>query len=634
MSAFTSAMDAPRTQMGTKHRIGENGSLELTAAGVGDSLVALFFKLTRGVYEQSIAELVAACIQEAAGDANALADLVVLAFQTRATRGLGKGEKDATYALLRQLDEDAVIATLKLMPLFGYWKDLLLIVERASDKVAAAALAIYAEQLAADDAALKAAAADPEKRTPKLTLAAKWAPREGGSLDSKLRLARKLAVAMFGSANLNASARKYRQLLSRCNAALCTTEVLMAAGRWAEIEFARVSSLCLQRHRKAFLNETLKGRVLPLQDETGNRRPEDEGRVAARKNLRRTLATGKVKGKQLQPHEIASKLMKGGLSTCEVDLMEAQWASMKEGVVEALATAAAAREEAVAEANGSGLEDVRALWAALPRRANPRAVDLGKLVALVDVSGSMSGQPMQAAIGLGLLTAELTAPAFRNRILTFESQPSWVDLSGCNSLAEKVQAIKRAPWGGSTDFKAALELILGVCEQHKLKPDEIPDLIVYSDMQFDAASPSPWSTQLEQLCARFAAVGRAVCGEPYACPRVIFWNLRGNTCGYPAAADTPNTQMLSGYSPSLLKLVLMGADLVGDEVEVEEVLADGTTVKKLVREGPTPAQTVRAALDDEAFDVVRLALSGLGKGALAAYVFEKDGFEIVEDAGV
>jgi hypothetical protein len=285
----------------------------------------------------------------------------------------------------------------------------------------------------------------------------------------------------------------------------------------------------------------------------------------------------------------------------------------------------------VAEASGSGLEEVRALRAALPRGA----IDLGKLVALVDVSGSMTGIPMQAAIGLGLLTAELTSEAFRNRILTFESKPSWVDLSHCSSLAEKVQATKRAPWGGSTDFKAALELILGVCEQHKLKPDEIPDLVVYSDMQFDAASPAPWATQLEQLCARFAAVGTAVCGEAYAVPRIIFWNLRGNTRGYPAAADTPNTQMLSGYSPSLLKLVLTGADLVGDEVEVEEVLADGTTVvKKLVREGPTPAQTVRAALDDEAFDAVRLALSGLGQGALAAYVFKKYGFAIVEDAEV
>lgn len=44
--------------------------------------------------------------------------------------------------------------------------------------------------------------------------------------------------------------------------------------------------------------------------ETGNRHPEDEGRVAARAALRLMLLKGKVHGRQLQPHEIASKLMR------------------------------------------------------------------------------------------------------------------------------------------------------------------------------------------------------------------------------------------------------------------------------------------------------------------------------------
>jgi hypothetical protein len=77
---------------------------------------------------------------------------------------------------------------------------------------------------------------------------------------------------------------------------------------------------------------------------------------------------------------------------------------------------------------------------------------------------------------------------------------------------------------------------------------------------------------------------------------------------------------------------LTGADPVADEVEVVQVRPDGTRVKKLVREGPTPAQTVRAALDDGAFDPVRLALGKVQAGALAGYIFEKDGFEMVNDA--
>ena len=58
-------------------------------------------------------------------------------------------------------------------------------------------------------------------------------------------------------------------------------------------------------------------------------------------------------------------------------------------------------------------------------------------------------------------------------------------------------------------------------------------------------------------------------------------------------------------------------------------MPDGTV--KLVREGPTPAETVRAALDDEAFDAVRLALAAVKHGPLAAYTFEKDELVVVPE---
>ena len=281
--------------------------------------------------------------------------------------------------------------------------------------------------------------------------------------------------------------RKYRQLLSRLNAALATTETLMAAHRWEEIKFANVASLCLQRNRKAFLNEALKGKLTAADELTGNRFPDDEARVAARAHLRACIASKKgVKGSELGPHEIAKKCMRGraALSTLEADLMDAQWASLRDGVRAALAAAQEKKEARVLEAAapGASLDDLRALKAALPA-----SVDLGKLVPLVDVSGSMSGQPMEAAIGLGLLVSELTHPAFRDRAITFESTPSWVDLSGGRGVLEKVQTLQGAGWGGSTNFEAACELILEGCVRGKLPADEVPDLLVFSDMQFDQA---------------------------------------------------------------------------------------------------------------------------------------------------
>ena len=78
----------------------------------------------------------------------------------------------------------------------------------------------------------------------------------------------------------------------------------------------------------------------------------------------------------------------------------------------------------------------------------------------------------------------------------------------------------------------------------------------------------------------------------------------------------------------LLKLVLTGAELVAEEEEV--TMADGTV--KVKKSGPTPEQTLRTALDDEAYDVVRMKLSALTSGPLAAYSFEREeaGFELVD----
>jgi len=147
-------------------------------------------------------------------------------------------------------------------------------------------------------------------------------------------------------------------------------------------------------------------------------------------------------------------------------------------------------------------------------------------------------------------------------------------------------------------------------------------------------SAGTWETHHEMLERRFADAGMRICGQPYAPPRIIFWNLRGNTVGFPLEKDAPNTMLLSGFSPALLKLVLTGAELVVEEEEVAQ--PDGSV--KVKRGGPTPMQTLRAALDDSVYDAVRLKLSELTSGPLAAYTFEltadkakgDDNFELVD----
>merc|ERR1711908_104204 len=331
-------------------------------------------------------------------------------------------------------------------------------------------------------------------------------------------------------------------------------------------------------------------------------------RVACRKRLRTLLleeGTKKLKGKQLYPHEIAKKCMHGRqASDLELEIFSAQWEAIRASVK------AAMEAQAAAVASPGGGEAPKGM------------VNLGQLVPLVDVSGSMSGTPMEVAIALGILVSELTAPAFANRMLTFESQPNWVKLEDGASIAEKVRATQSAPWGGSTNFEKALEKILEVCVSAKLHPSQIPDMIVFSDMQFDVAGGygDRWETQYERIVRRFAESGVQVCGEPWPAPQITFWNLRGRTSGFPASADQPGVKLLSGFSPALLKLVLGGEEEGLEEEEVETEV-DGEVVVTKVKRKATPLETLRKCLDDGQYDPVRAILSASTEGALASYSF-------------
>merc|ERR1712196_739643 len=116
----------------------------------------------------------------------------------------------------------------------------------------------------------------------------------------------------------------------------------------------------------------------------------------------------------------------------------------------------------------------------------------GALVSLVDVSGSMAGVPMEVSIALGLLVSDLADAPFKHRVLTFESQPRWHKIPATSSPVEQIRNLQRAPWGGSTNFAAAMDLLLAACVEGNVAAEDVPDLIVFSDMQFDQANGPGW----------------------------------------------------------------------------------------------------------------------------------------------
>ena len=80
--------------------------------------------------------------------------------------------------------------------------------------------------------------------------------------------------------------------------------------------------------------------------------------------------------------------------------------------------------------------------------------------------------------------SELAAPEFADCFMTFSEHPTWFQFSAGLASSEKLEAACCAHWGSSTDFGRAVEMILNTTFAAKLKPCDIPELIVFSDMQF------------------------------------------------------------------------------------------------------------------------------------------------------
>ena len=636
-------------------RLGENGHAELTAEGLGDALLALFDKLVRGLDDAHLRDFVDDVLAEAreTGGPAGVKNLFVLAFQTRWCRG-GKGERKLALQLLAVLYErgyrEAVLAVTELLPSYGYWKDLLsLLLECKCADVDYTPLhskvwCLFARQLKADAEELEAATR--EGRQPRgLSLAAKFAPSEGGQYSKSLKadkeICRLLYPGLVGVADEEAACHtawghwcaKYRRMLSSLRRALVLPEVLMCAQQWTEIDLSSVPSLAMARYKRAFLNEG-KGCC-----------KDDPERAACRENFLKMLKEKRasaLKGKQLFPHELVEEvLMPKNIVSAAVSLvLNAQWEAVRTGLLEQvearkaeLARAAAPLEhaESVGEAARSCTAAGRALFvaaevladAAVSARAR-RPLGLSRLVCMADVSGSMSGTPMHVAIALGILISEVCHPAFRDKVLTFSSDPVWHHLDHGAAFVDKVLSLARAHWGMSTDFAKAMRKIAEMVCSERLEQHDIPDLLIVSDMQFDQARGDhlsymnftqsdqarqyhpAWDTAYEEIAQLFHEVGMQVHGRPLSPPKIIFWNVRADTYGYPAAADQKGVMLLSGYSPALMKFILSG--------EMEEEVAEaldfhGNVVK--TRRQVDPREALRRVLNDSGLDAVRTVLDAL-----------------------
>lgn len=330
-------------------------------------------------------------------------------------------------------------------------------------------------------------------------LVCKWLPRKG-ELAAKIR------------AGLGMSPKQYRKALVNGSN---TVEQNMCAKQWAEIKYEHVPSLAMKKYHKAFDRH-------------------DPTRFTAYKSAA-SKGEAKMNAGQLFPYDIVSQVpysyghyMTNHYPNVDRNLLNAQWRNLPDYM-------AGSKEN---------------------------------IITVVDTSGSMISpvagkvRAMDVAVSLGLYTAMNSEGIFKNKMITFNANPSWIELN-TNDIFTAVQGVRKAPWGMNTDIRKTYQMILKAGVAHKVPESQMPTtILIVSDMQFDGCVSG--RTALDDMRQAYADAG-------YKMPKVVFWNVNGGGRGVPAKADDLDVGLVSGFSPSNFKAILNGKDFTPRGIMLQTV---------------------------------------------------------------
>ena len=281
--------------------------------------------------------------------------------------------------------------------------------------------------------------------------------------------------------------RSYRKLLAGNTQVV---ENLMCKNQWGEINYNHVPSIAMKNYRKAF----------------GKHDQERFGKWI--EDLAKPESGAKIHADAIFPSDIV-KNVAVAYTLQEKTLLDAQW------------------------------------------KALPDYMPKGKhMIPVCDVSGSMSGEPMNVCISLGIYLGERNEGPFKDAFITFSGKPTLQVLKG-KTLCDKYVELIRAHWDMNTDLEAVFKLILNQAQRYNLPQESMPDsIVIISDMQFDQCIEEPDNSGMEMIRRMYQESG-------YNVPNVYFWNVR-TSYGVPVKFDEKGTALISGYSPSIMKNFLEG----------------------------------------------------------------------------
>lgn len=280
------------------------------------------------------------------------------------------------------------------------------------------------------------------------------------------------------------SNKDYRQKLSYLRNKLNLIETLLTQKRYDEIDFEKIPSKALLQYRKSFSTN------MP------------EKFVSYLDSVKK--GNSKMNTKTLYPYEIIKKVLY--------------------------------------ERNYDDTLDV--MWNNLPNYC----VDNGRSIAVVDTSGSMSGEPMTVAYSLGMYLAERNPnETFKNHFITFSNIPKIVKLEG-KTIFDRVKSFR--PIVENTNVQAVFNLLLETAIQNNVPQNEMIETIyIISDMEFDIATRGNEKTNYEVIRQKYLESG-------YELPTIVFWNVNARNNQVPVRYDENGVVLVSGLSPTIFSQVM------------------------------------------------------------------------------
>ena len=352
-----------------------------------------------------------------------------------------------------------------------------------------------------------------------ISLLSKWMPSINTSSKESVRL------AYYLCSKFRCTPKEYRQTLSKLRKYLDVVEVKTSSNKWSSINYNTVPSKANLKYKNAFMKH------------------DEYRRNEYLSSLNNGEENVKINAGTLYPHDIILKYRSRENHSYWYDI------TIKEDIAEDIA-----------------LEN---LWKNLKDYG-----ELNNVIVVRDGSASMLSEidrkseltAADVCDGLTLYYAERCKGSFKNKFITFSRSPRIIDLSNFDKLYQKLNYLSKFSECENTNIEGVFDLILNTAVENNMKQEDIPSILIISDMEFDYCTEGYVSfdealsgvTLHSDLGSDFEEYKNKFKEHGYKLPMITMWNVAERSKSIPIRDNELGVHLVSGFSPAITRLVLSG----------------------------------------------------------------------------